>query len=230
MPVLETTIVSHNIRNNPDMPRHKVRAAARDCTPFGIAGFQEIGDRGEDARDVKRGIGDKYRLQGARKHYTPIASRKGPWTTRGPAEFIKFHDGDADIPTPKRGGIAADLLHVKTEFPLTVGNFHFVNGAFNNEHPRTKEERGWLWVKSDDILRDWLHETIQRGDSVLLLGDFNNPNTLRYTANQVSIFNGGIDKMIFIPAAGVKAKVLSREHDDTVSDHPALRARIRISF
>jgi hypothetical protein len=227
----DTTIVSANVQNNPDLPRWQVREIARDLKPFGVAGLQEIQENGEDARDIKRGLGPKYRLQGAKMHSTPIASKTGQWARVGPPEYIHFHKGDAGIPTPKRGGVAAELRYLKVEAPprIIFANFHFINSAFNGVRPHT-EKRLELWNLSDDILRDWLHTTLSRDITVVLMGDFNNPNSLRYTANQTAIFNGGIDKMFVLPAKGVKATVLHKEHDNTRSDHDALRARVRISW
>lgn len=229
---LELTVKTHNIQNTPDLPRRAVRAAARAVTPFDFAGLQEIREH-QDRIDVRRGIGPTYRLTtaGHRNLSTPIASNRLRWALDD-TEVLKLHDGDASIPTPGRYFLsAAYRLRVRTHPPLRVVNGHAINGAFNRNHPGTRDERADLWhTGMDEVLYPHLRELRAEGVTAIVVGDFNFPRRLRLAADQLDVFNTGIDKMIVLPGAGVTASVLWRDREDTPSDHHALGARLRLTW
>src|SRR5688500_2056693 len=101
---------SHNIKNNPDIPRAEVvkcgRIIRRNCV---VAGLQEIGE-GQDVEDVMTGLGDGWDIinestpcpivfQPAYVRLANSSELPRGYHQRG---ITNFHKGDSSIPTPSR--------------------------------------------------------------------------------------------------------------------------------
>ena len=227
--------VTSNIRDNPDLPRPKVRAAAAATARLGgIALFQEIGER-EDHIDIKKAMGPGWTWRN--DHLAiPIAVKTRYWQVLEEG-FQLMHMGLAGaspnryiswVVVKRRNRLARMLKKAKS---LAIINTHFVSGAWNAKAKSNKQWRQQRWGEHYMLMRTKILEFIERGISVLFGGDFNRDHVRPFLTDQRWVAQHGIDKIGFIEAPGGLrlTRVVGTGHTDTTSDHDALWADVTLA-
>lgn len=240
-------IGSHNIKNNPDIPREKVVKCAQiirqKCI---VAGLQEIGE-GEDVEDVMFGLGSGWEIINESTP-CPIVFRTDQVRLAKASEcprgfqyrgIHKFHPGDASVPSPGRYetfGIFK-LINYPALNPFVVSNGHLINKAWNGRERNAKNlaRRRELWWLGYD---EWHWNVLnyrKAGLTTVWMGDFN--RSLRgipqFTPAQQTVASHDIDHIFIAKGRGHKADRYSiRPHQakpvNTPSDHPLLLGNISL--
>lgn len=220
-------VASANIQNTPDLARWKVEQAARllERDYADIVGLQEIREV-EDLIDVRQGLGPDYEVAHQGKS-SPIAVHQMKFVIES-TDVYQFHEGSGRIPTPTRQAVRARLKRKRRPgHPRTsVFNAHMINGAFNNNHPETKEMRRVLWNHSYSVFANAVDGALDQGDNVIIVGDMNCPDMPKFKARQEWIFNKRNDKIAVIMQPGWKCVVEKTWEINNASDHNALLARL----
>lgn len=228
-------VVTSNIRDNPDLPRAKVRsAAAETATLGGVALFQEIGEA-EDHVDLHRAMGTGWTW--ANEHLAiPLAFKTKFWQIIE-VGFEKMHEGLAGT-SPARYIAWAVVKRkrrlarmAKKEKLLAVLNTHFVSGAWSTRYKLNKEWRKENWNVHYYKMKAKIIDFLGRGISVLFGGDFNRLTVAKFVYTQKWLVQHGIDKIGFIKAAGGLSvtKVWKSGHTDTTSDHDAAWTNVAVA-
>ena len=214
-----------NIRNTPDLPRAQVRRCARIMKREHVdaASFCEIAEGGQDAHDVREGLTGFFRMVCRRTNAPHAFSRRKfrlVWANR-----ILANEGDRDVPIGRRFLTEVCLRpRLALRPPKVVWlSIHHVAGAWNGKDP----SRQPLWHDQDDLLRSRVDHYLALGYTVVICMDANRVKIPKYHPAQVEVWgDGGIDKMIVIPAHGYHVKVLRKWRENTPSDHHAIFARL----
>lgn len=220
------TVAVGNIRNNPPMPHHKV---VQDCNKLAslasVTITNEMGPRlyrEAMAKAVTR-YGSTVRVEG-RKTLVALPAK---WPTDQP-RTARLTRALAGI-NPAR-----TVEHVTTrdnlDAPVVVAGTHFTNGAWNRRSKARKLWRKLAWLrqhrKTARMVRRW-HE---RGQNVVLGGDFNKLRTIKFHPDQVLVHKAGLIHLYAIPAPGYRVSVRAKRTVTNVhTDHPFIRAFIQFT-
>lgn len=241
-------IGSHNIKNNPDIPRADVVRCAeiirQKCI---IAGLQEIGE-GEDVEDVMTGLGPGWDIINEstpcpivfKTSHVRLANSSELPAGFHPRGIHQFHKGNSTIPTPGRYetfGIFKLLEGSSNLAPFAVSNGHLINKAWNGKerNPSILAKRKDYWYQGYDEWQ-WSVNTYRRaGLTTIWMGDFNrlrNGISL-FTPMQATVASHGIDHMFVAKGRGPKAnryhvRPAKAKHINTPSDHPLLLGNISL--
>lgn len=238
---------SHNIKDNPDIPRAAVVKCAeiirQNCI---IAGLQEINE-GQDVEDVMFGLGPGWDIINESTP-CPIVFKTNRVRLANANEcprgfqhrgIHKFHPGDDSIPTPGRYetfGIFK-LLEYPRVNPFNVSNGHLINKAWNGRERNAKKlaRRRELWLLSHD---EWHWNVLnyrRAGLTTIWMGDFNRSlrSIPQFTPAQQTVASHGIDHIFVAKGRGPKAdryKIYDNRAKtiNTPSDHPLLLGNISL--
>lgn len=224
-------VATANLQNKaPDMSRPEVkRAAHRLGEAADIIGFQEIREK-EDVKDIRRGLFDQGSFSLLREDTsTPIAVRQDYFKVRETHVHV-FNQAHGRIPTPRRQAVEAELLRKRRRShpPMSVFNAHPINGAFNNNHPDTKQDRRLIWDHSFEVFRAAVVDAYVAGHNIVILGDMNNPRMNKFIGNQEWVFHHHIDYVGVIAQEGWKFHVLDKWRQNNASDHDALLVHLSL--
>lgn len=204
-----------NIMNNPDLPRPKVRKAARIARAHcGIIGFQEIREL-EDAEDVQAGLGMNYKLLNTQTSVPIGVHRKWNVIDQG---YTTLHASASYTPMRYASWVIANLEDTP---PVAVINLHFINKAWNGKEQdaRILGERVSLWERSWQEVKEIVFDFRYEGYPVFVVGDFNRLVVAPFYSSQEWLSNYGIDKIAFIPRRGIKFRTRVEYTVNTPSDH-----------
>ena len=240
-------IATHNIKNNPDMPREKVVRCAQIIKQKCVAaGLQEIGE-GEDVEDVMKGLGPEWDIINESVS-TPIVFNTNILTLANARELPpgfqhrgihRFHRGNARIPTPPRYetfGIFKAVGHPHIT-PFVLSNGHLINKAWNGRERNEQilRARREYWHEGFDEWQ-WCVNTYRKaGLTTIITGDFNRllSGIPPFNAAQFTVATKGIDHIFISKGRGPKADRYHINHGkvkivNTPSDHPLLVGNVRL--
>jgi endonuclease/exonuclease/phosphatase family metal-dependent hydrolase len=223
-----------NVKNTPDMPRPTVVKCGKIVSDdFDLLGFQELGEKGEDRRDVLTGLGDKWRMSVA----TPVdvQTQIGWVEEKGNLIHANWHmcvPGNQPYPNPPRG-FTEGIFNPKRGFPFRFVDTHFVNKAWNTVPDSHKALRRRNWEIHYQILAEFMRKSARTLPTVLV-GDFNRtvvksfgPN-FKWLATADSEHSTGIDKVGIMLPKGYGVTTQGHINIPTPSDHNAVGVRIKI--
>lgn len=237
------TVGTHNVRNNPDLPREAVikcgKITGDHCD---IAGFQEIRED-EDFIDISEGLGDRYFLSNTNTS-VPEAFRRASYDLANPRRVpngfssfgsVLLHDKQPGYsPARWMSWVILDLAEPVWTAPVVFANMHFINKAWNGEEkdPRIEAERQALWWDSWEAVQMQLTKFRRVGLPVVFMGDFNKITVPDFNRHQVWVANAGIDKIGVIPPRGYQATEVFDIGEvgkyNSPSDHSLITADIHI--
>jgi len=179
------SVVSMNVKSNPEMPQAQVRHDVQRAAKTGdIIGWQEIGpQRYKDAiRDLK-GF-NTFMPPGLQ---TPIS-----WNTDKfkllDSGVKKMHGGLAGV-SPHRQVAWVKLKNRETGQVMIHMNTHLVSGAWNSKQQPTDPWRQKMWRKHISQMKDMVERFEKQGFPVTISGDFNR-NHFRVLGDQVKYDSG----------------------------------------
>jgi hypothetical protein len=238
---------SHNVKNNPDIPREKVvrcgQIIRQKCI---IAGLQEIGEA-EDVEDIMTGLGPGWAIVNESTP-NPIVYRTDKIALARPREcppgfqprgYHRFHKNDPSIPTPTRlesWGIFK-LLTSPGLAPFVVSNAHLVNKAWNGRerNQTTLGLRRYYWYEGFDEWQWSVNNFRRAGLTTIWMGDFNRilNGIPQFTPAQQTVASYGIDHMFIARGRGPYAdrfyvRPNKSKRINTPSDHPLILGNISL--
>jgi hypothetical protein len=160
-----------------------------------IAWFNEIREK-DDHEDVRTGLGHNWRVAFWYPISTPIARLRSRWALIS-SHVTVLHEAYGRVPTPRRYLVRLNIrprLRLR-KLKIAVFGMHMINGAFNDEHPETRQERAVLWGHSFDLIEQEMIVAQAEGYIVIWAGDVNCLRMSPWLKDQKWIWNQGILKM-----------------------------------
>jgi hypothetical protein len=232
--------MTQNVQALPLMPQpdvvEDVKLTAKEA---GIICWQEIGpDRYEKAVE---GLGTRW------SHFfgtvgdidNPISWRDRQWNLVKSGQ-VKLHDGKAKLSKTKWLSWVK-LEHKKTGARIIVHNWHYINGAFNNEVNPQEALRLPTWKQDNAVHRELVRGWIDQGLPIIGGGDANRRHghdlgpllgkTLAGKKVRYPVSDRSIDVIVVINGENWSWEVDDKNGETMPgrnSDHRGRRARVRL--
>lgn len=224
----------NNVRHNPLMTRKQVlrcfRMARASVGPeAGLWGFSEIQGFGRNYDRLLREVFDpgRYSVVGRRTELSLVIDRVH--FELHDRKVIRLTHGSRRIPQPDRWlvmGLVSAKAHPELP-PFWRAVTHRTNGGYNG--PRHKPFKRARRELVDVQIERTAHEFSLLEESILWDGDVNQADAPRTLPGEVVVLEHGIDTMRKLERpGGVRFHLDGARVLRGPSDHPALRARIRL--
>jgi hypothetical protein len=181
--------------------------------------IQEI----DDKEDVRTSIGEHFQPAHLIQTPNPIFRRRVRWSEKGRARVMLSPVFPGE--NPERW---LTLLTAGSRRPWgpDIDNvcIHFTNGAFNNEHYRTKTQRRERWVKEDHGTANVVEQRTSLGRPMIMAGDFNRVHLNRYHPEMKWAITHGITRIGSIPSDKWEINAINADTFWIPSDKPGLAA------
>lgn len=227
------TLVTANIRNNPDMPRQWVREDTSAVRALGgVLLWQEIGEQ-DDRDDLATSLPGSAWEHVQLDTEVPMSFYRANWQVRATGKQL-LHVGRAGV-SPSRFLTWAEVSRKDAPEvpPVVVINTHWVSGAFSHAGQDSEEWRRAMWEVSHTKLSQVVGEFLARGKTVVGGGDYNRTGVWPgFAANHQWLMHGVFDHLWVCEAPG-GARVMALNTgtlgtDKLHTDHPARWAHVRL--
>lgn len=226
-------IITHNVKNYPDLPRPTVVNIGKRLSNLGgIIALQEIGEGGQDANDILKGLnasGKHHFVLNNHNDSNPVAVNTDWWHIKGAFKHSIWMD--KSFHSLGWGNLTITGVHLKDKHSnlpdFWVTSTHMAVGGYGvnakRKNPTTWQKRQHEWnLEHTEISR--IVDTLDA--PVFTCGDLNNRGAKPFGRNSRWLHHVHLDFIGYSNRQGHSVKVLDRWQQHDASDHPIVGVKV----
>lgn len=227
------TVVTSNIKNNPDLSREHVLHDTRAVSRLGgVVLWQEIAEA-DDRADLQTSLPPGAWTHVGLEDECPISLFTGNWNVHRTGSIL-LHGGKAAV-SPHRVARWAEVSRKgSAQLPFVLLNTHWVSGAFSHAGQAAEDWRVEMWNRAHDKASALVQQFLAEDLTVIGGGDYNRTGEWPGFAPQHRwLLHGGFDHLWTCEAErGTQVHLTSAGTlglDELYTDHPARWVHLGLS-